>query len=125
MIKDYRLHTLTSIWNDGNKIIGNDSHGVSINCELLYSLGTGIDEPKSVLLSRCELESRWHKVLIIAWSGVAGSLSRAIEKSFSLDEITIRCDELLIVRESLPSCVKTQETTYNSSNISGDNILNE
>lgn len=45
-----------SVWLHRNKIVGNDCHVKAINGETLNTFGAAVDKPKSVLLTRLELE---------------------------------------------------------------------
>lgn len=82
-------HTLSLIWHNRNKIIGNDSHNMTIQREFLDAFGTCIDQSKSVNLSGDECEVGYASIAL-ARGCIAWSHRGAIEVVSSLDEVVVR-----------------------------------
>lgn len=58
------FHTLCLVRNNRNKIVSDNSHIMTVNGKLLYTLRASIDQPKAMLFAGRELEAGCSSVVL-------------------------------------------------------------
>ena len=69
---------MSSIWNYGNEVVGNDRHVMAIHAELLHALCPSIDQAQSMCFAWSELKTA-EASITHARGGISSSDCGAIE----------------------------------------------
>lgn len=78
------------VWIDGDEVISNHCHGVSVDTELLNCLNTGIDETESMFLATRESELGQAGIVHTRRVGVVLRGRLAIKVHLTIDEVIVR-----------------------------------
>ena len=95
------FHTLCLVRNNRNKIVGDNSHIMTVNGKLLYTLRTSIDQPKAMLFAGRELEAGCSSVVLAGSSTMVTLLVYAQVISSKTQNLTVgKCYGREFLREN-------------------------
>jgi hypothetical protein len=83
------FHTLCLVRNNRNKIISDNSHIMTVNGKLLYTLRASIDQPKTMLFAGRELEAGCSSVVLAGSSTTVTLLVYAQAISSKTQNLTL------------------------------------
>ena len=82
------IRTLSVVRNDGDEIVGNDCHIMTVDGELLHPFGTTIDQAQSMDFPRRKSEV-CNACIAVTFGFVASSHQRAVVIIASLNQVRI------------------------------------
>ena len=75
---------------DGNEVVGDHCHGVSVDAEFLDCLNAGVDETEAIFLATCEAELGQAGIVDTRRVGVVLRTRLAVEVHLAIDKVVVR-----------------------------------